>query len=81
MYSFHRYRSDYRALLKLGLHIMVGQLGNYNLIYGKLGLPAMGATGLGYVGFVLHGGRNMVGLFGRAVVGRIDDDGAVQVLD
>lgn len=27
MYSFHRYRSDYRELLKLGFPIMIGYLG------------------------------------------------------
>lgn len=50
MYSFQRYRSDYRELLKLGLPIMVGQLGIVivgfmdNLMVGRYGMDDLAAV-------------------------------------
>lgn len=50
MYSFHRSRSDYRELVKLGLPIMVGQLGIVivgfmdNLMVGRYGMDDLAAV-------------------------------------
>lgn len=78
MYSFHRYRSDYRLLPKLGLPFMVGQFGNYN----RFTVIRTFSDGSDRT-VRLHSAqrRDMVGLSGRAVIGRVDDDGTVQVLD
>lgn len=50
MYSFRRYRSDYRELLRLGVPIMVGQLGIVvvgfmdNLMVGRYGMADLAAV-------------------------------------